>query len=72
METVVKRLHNEGMKIPSSRAIIKDLDQIDTLLASYRAEAGVDEVLIIGGVDQPVGAFDNSQVLELDFAKTWY
>ena len=36
------------------------------MLASYRAEAGVDEVLIIGGgVDQPVGAFDNSlQVLE--------
>ena len=65
---VAKRLHNEGMRaVPHLAArSLKDPDQIDTLLASYRAEAGVDEVLIIGGgVDQPVGAFDNSlQVLE--------
>ena len=57
METVAvaKRLHNEGMNaVPHLAArSLKDLDQIDTLLASYRAEAGVDEVLIIGGgVDQ--------------------
>ena len=73
METVAvaKRLHNEGMNaVPHLAArSLKDLDQIDTLLASYRAEAGVDEVLIIGGgVDQPVGAFDNSlQILETGF-----
>ena len=73
METVAvaKRLHNEGMNaVPHLAArSLKDPDQIDTLLASYRAEAGVDEVLIIGGgVDQPVGAFDNSlQVLETGF-----
>ncbi len=72
METVAvaKRLHNEGMNaVPHLAArSLKDSDQIDTLLASYRAEAGVDEVLIIGGgVNQPVGAFDNSlQVLETD------
>jgi methylenetetrahydrofolate reductase (NADPH) len=70
METVAvaKRLHNEGMNaVPHLAArSLKDTDQIDTLLTSYRAEAGVDEVLIIGGgVDQPVGAFDNSlQILE--------
>ena len=70
METVAvaKRLHNEGMNaVPHLAArSLKDTDQIDSLLASYRAEAGVDEVLIIGGgVDQPVGAFDNSlQILE--------
>ena len=70
METVAvaKRLHNEGMNaVPHLAArSLKDTDQIDSLLAFYRAEAGVDEVLIIGGgVDQPVGAFDNSlQILE--------
>ena len=65
---VAKRLHNEGMNaVPHLAArSLKDSDQIDKLLASYRAEAGVDEVLIIGGgVDQPVGAFDNSlQILK--------
>ena len=70
METVAvaKRLHNEGMNaVPHLAArSLRDPDQIDALLAAYRAEAGVDEVLIIGGgVDQPVGAFDNSlQILE--------
>lgn len=70
METVAvaKRLHNEGMNaVPHLAArSLKDTDQIDSLLASYRAEAGVDEVLIVGGgVDQPVGRFDNSlQILE--------
>jgi methylenetetrahydrofolate reductase (NADPH) len=70
LETVVvaKRLHNEGMNaVPHLAArSLKDSEQIDTLLAAYRAEAGVDEVLIIGGgVDKPVGAFDNSlQILE--------
>ena len=65
---VTKRLHNEGMKaVPHLAArSLKDVDQLDGLLAAYRAEAGVDEVLIIGGgVDKPVGAFDNSmQILE--------
>ena len=70
METVAvtKRLHNEGMKaVPHLAArSLKDTDQLEGLLAAYRAEAGVDEVLIIGGgVDKPVGAFDNSmQILE--------
>ena len=65
---VTKRLHNEGMKaVPHLAArSLKDTDQVDGLLAAYRAEAGVDEVLIIGGgVDKPVGAFDATiQVLE--------
>ena len=65
---VAKRLHNEGMNaVPHLAArSLKDEDQIDSLLASYRAEAGVDEVLIIGGgVNQPVGVFDNSlQILK--------
>jgi methylenetetrahydrofolate reductase (NADPH) len=65
---VTKRLHNEGMKaVPHLAArSLRDADQLDTLLAAYRAEAGVDEVLVIGGgVDKPVGAFDNSmQILE--------
>ena len=65
---VAKRLHNEGMKaVPHLAArSLKDSDQLDKLLFAYRDEAGVNEVLVIGGgVDQPVGAFDNSlQVLE--------
>jgi len=68
MVAVTKRLHNEGMKaVPHLAArSLRDADQLDTLLAAYRAEAGVDEVLVIGGgVDKPVGAFDNSmQILE--------
>jgi methylenetetrahydrofolate reductase (NADPH) len=70
METVAvaKRLYNEGMNaVPHLAArSLRDSDQIDTLLASYQAEAGVDEILIVGGgVDHPVGAFDNSlQILE--------
>ena len=76
METVAvaKRLHNEGMNaVPHLAArSLKDSDQIDTLLASYRAEAGVDEVLIIGGgVDQPVGArlIIPCRFWKLDFCK---
>ena len=65
---VAKRLYNEGMKaVPHLAArSLKDADQLDELLVAYRDEAGVNEVLVIGGgVDQPVGAFDNSlQVLE--------
>ena len=43
---VTKRLHNEGMKaVPHLAArSLKDADQLDGLLAAYRAEAGVDEV----------------------------
>lgn len=65
---VAKRLHNEGMNaVPHLAArSLKDVDQIDSLLSAYRSGAGVDEVLIIGGgIDQPIGAFDNSlQILE--------
>ena len=60
---VAKRLYNEGMKaVPHLAArSLKDFDQLDELLVAYRAEAGVSEVLVIGGgVDQPVGAFDNN------------
>ena len=70
LDTVVvaKRLHNEGMNaVPHLAArSLKDNDQLEALLVAYRAEAGVDEVLVIGGgVDHPVGVFDNSlQVLE--------
>lgn len=65
---VAKRLHNEGMNaVPHLAArSLKNVDQIDSLLSAYRSGAGVDEVLIIGGgIDQPIGAFDNSlQILE--------
>jgi len=65
---VAARLHKEGMRaVPHLAArSLKDKDQIDMLLEAYRAKAGVDEVLIIGGgVNHPIGAFDNSiQILE--------
>ena len=65
---VAARLHKEGMRaVPHLAArSLKDKDQIDMLLGAYRAKAGVDEVLIIGGgVNHPIGAFDNSlQILE--------
>jgi methylenetetrahydrofolate reductase (NADPH) len=65
---VARRLHREGMvAVPHIAArSLKDRDQLDLFLAAVAAEAGVKEVLVIGGgVDQPVGGFDSSmQVLE--------
>ncbi len=45
---------------------LKDADQLDGLVAKMVSEAAVSEVLVIGGgVDKQVGAFDSSmQVLE--------
>ena len=70
METVAvaKRLYNEGLKpVPHLAArSLRDEDQLEMLLAAYTEQAGVKEVLVIGGgVDHPVGAFsDSMQVLE--------
>ena len=65
---VAKRLYDEGMKaVPHLAArSLKDAAQLDNLLVAYRAEAEINEVLVIGGgVGQPVGTFDNSlQILE--------
>ena len=65
---VAKRLRDEGMHpIPHIAArSLKDADQLDGLVAKMVSEAAVSEVLVIGGgVDSPVGAFDSSmQVLE--------
>ena len=64
---VAERLHNEGMNpVPHLAArSLRDMDQLDTLLAAYTSRCGVNEVLVIGGgVDHPVGAFsDSMQVL---------
>ncbi|MGC6516637.1 MAG: methylenetetrahydrofolate reductase [Candidatus Puniceispirillaceae bacterium] len=65
---VAARLRDEGMHpIPHIAArSITDKDQLNTILKGLKNEASVDEVLIIGGgVDNPVGDFDNSmQILE--------
>ena len=65
---IAKRLRDEGMHpIPHIAArSLKDADQLDGLVAKMVSEAAVSEVLVIGGgVDKPVGAFDSSmQVLE--------
>ena len=64
---VAKRLSDEGMNaIPHIAArSLNDKDQLDGLLKRMTSEANVSEVLVIGGgVDKPVGAFDNTmQVL---------
>ena len=64
---VAKRLSDEGMNaIPHIAArSLSDKDQLDGLLKRMTSEANVSEVLVIGGgVDKPVGAFDNTmQVL---------
>ena len=64
---VAKRLSDEGMNaIPHIAArSLSDKDQLDGLLKRMTSEANVSEVLVIGGgVDTPVGAFDNTmQVL---------
>ena len=66
--TVAARLRDEGMHpIPHIAArSIQDKDQLNSILKALKEQASVDEVLIIGGgVDNPVGEFDNSmQILE--------
>lgn len=60
---VAARLRDEGMHpIPHIAArSIHDRAQLDSMLKALRAEASVDEVLIIGGgVDKPVGDFASS------------
>lgn len=69
-ETVVvsKRLKAEGMRpVPHIAArSVPDAAFLDENLRVLAAEAGIDEVLIIGGaVDRPVGAFsDSMQIME--------
>ena len=60
---VAQRLHNDGMKpVPHLAArSLKDADQLDALLSAFTKQAGVSEVLVIGGgVDNPVGQFASS------------
>jgi methylenetetrahydrofolate reductase (NADPH) len=60
---VAQRLHNDGMKpVPHLAArSLKDADQLDALLSAFTKQAGVTEVLVIGGgVDNPVGQFASS------------
>ena len=60
---VAQRLHNDGMKpVPHLAArSLKDADQLDALLSAFTKQAGVSEVLVIGGgVDSPVGQFASS------------
>ena len=60
---VAQRLHNDGMKpVPHLAArSLKDADQLDALLSAFTKQAGVTEVLVIGGgVDNPVGQFTSS------------
>ena len=65
---VAARLRDEGMHpIPHIAArSIENKAQLDAILKRLKAEANIDEVLIIGGgVDNPVGDFDSSmQILE--------
>ena len=65
---IAARLRDEGMHpIPHIAArSVKDKAQLEDILKALKAEASVDEVLIIGGgVDNPIGDFDNSmQILE--------
>ncbi len=65
---VAKRLRRDGLNpVPHIAArSIESKDQLDGLLAAMTSDAGVDEVLVIGGgVDKPVGDFsDSMQILE--------
>jgi methylenetetrahydrofolate reductase (NADPH) len=65
---VAKRLADDGMNaVPHIAArSLTDADQLDQLVKAMTVQANVREVLVIGGgVDVPVGAFDNSmQVLQ--------
>lgn len=64
---VAKRLKDEGMNaIPHIAArSIQSAEQLETLVSSMVSQAGVEEVLVIGGgVDNPVGDFsDSMQIL---------
>lgn len=64
---VAKRLKDEGMNaIPHVAArSIQSAEQLETLVSSMVSQAGVEEVLVIGGgVDNPVGDFsDSMQIL---------
>lgn len=60
---VAQRLYNDGMHpVPHLAArSLKDADQLDALLSAFTKQAGVSEVLVIGGgVDNPVGQFASS------------
>lgn len=65
---VARRLRDEGMQpVPHIAArSLKDSEQLENLVSRMVSDAAVDEVLVIGGgVDKPVGAFDSSmQVLQ--------
>lgn len=65
---VARRLSDEGMNaVPHIAArSLTDAEQLDDLVSRMKHQANVTEVLVIGGgVDKPVGAFDSSmQVLE--------
>ena len=65
MDTIAvsKRLKDDGMNaIPHIAArSLKSAEQLDELVAAMTSQAGVDEVLVIGGgVDNPVGDFSSS------------
>jgi len=66
--SVCKRLRDEGMRpVPHIAArSVPDAAFLEENLAKLTDQAGIDEVLIIGGaVDRPVGAFsDSMQILE--------
>lgn len=65
--TVAKRLKDEGMNaIPHIAArSLQNAEQLDSLVSAMVSQAGVEEVLVIGGgVDNPVGDFsDSMQIL---------
>ena len=65
---VARRLADDGMNaVPHIAArSLKDADQLDDLVSRMTSVANVSEVLVIGGgVDKPVGAFDSSmQILQ--------
>ena len=71
---VAKRLHNEGMNAVPHLAARSHRTPIKlTRLHLTGPKLALMKLIIGGGVDQPVGAFDNSlQILKLAFAKTWY
>jgi methylenetetrahydrofolate reductase (NADPH) len=66
--SVCKRLRDEGMRpVPHIAArSVPDAAFLEDNLAKLTDQAGIDEVLVIGGaVDRPVGAFsDSMQILE--------
>lgn len=66
MVATARRIAGEGFPVmPHFPArIIKDRATLADWIARYRAEAGVDQALLLGGgIPNPVGAFDNSMQL---------